>query len=272
MGGMSGGGEMNSHKFCSACEQQFTVVTRDDHPDREPQIKGPKWCFSGNHTTLPLAATDKRRCFPNTVALQVGPRLQEEIEAAPEGREGADDPNGGYDDSLRVVLDQRLPALEELQLVDVSFCKICLTEATTPKLQSVRLQNVPDACELKLSLPELRSFSIHYWNGDSGIINSMLQAATHIESFDSYKLWVDELHFASNALTDIDLHSSDSLDTLSIWAPNLARLGVQACYGLNNIRFLDTHPLAAALPPDHTPPRIQVNAANACLGRAAKRA
>jgi len=74
---------MNSHKFCSACEQQFTVVTRDDHPDREPQIKGPKWCFSGNHTTLPLAATDKRRCFPNTVALQVGPRLQEEIEALP---------------------------------------------------------------------------------------------------------------------------------------------------------------------------------------------
>lgn len=134
---------------------------------------------------------------------------------------------GGYDDSLRVALEQHLPELQEVQLVDVSFSKITLDAERTPNLRSVRLQNVPDDCELSLLLPDLRSFSIYYWNGDCRIINRMLQTATQLESFDSYKLWVDELHFASNALADINLHRSDALDTLTIWAPNLTRLGVQ---------------------------------------------
>ena len=37
-----------------------------------------------------------------------------------------------------------------------------------------------------------------------------------------------ELHFASNQLEEVDLHRSDSLETLTLWAPNLRKLGLQA--------------------------------------------
>jgi hypothetical protein len=73
-----------------------------------------------------------------------------------------------------------------MQLVDVAFSRVVLTEATTPSLRSLRMQNVPDECELELVLPELRTVSIHFWAGDGRVIQRMLAAATRLESFDSY--------------------------------------------------------------------------------------
>jgi hypothetical protein len=46
----------------------------------------------------------------------------------------------------------------------------------------------------------------------------------------------------------------------------------QACYALDDIKFLNTHKLAASLPAGHTPPKLMVNAVNANLGGKAKRA
>ena len=227
--------------------------------------------LAGVHTTKPLNDSDERRVFPNTVTLHAGPSLQNDIDAL-----AADvhtltitSANGFYDDENPAVLRRELHSLVRLNLVDVAFDAITLTTATTPSLQHLRMQNVPDECELELELPRLKTVSIHYLRGEcEHAINTMLRSATSLERFDSYKLWVDELHFASNDLREIDLHRSDSLDTLSIWAPRLRVLGLQACYSLDNLTFLTTHPtLASLLPVNHTPPPLEVNTTNANLAR-----
>jgi len=180
--------------------------------------------------------------------------------------------NGCYDDSLSFVLERPLPNLKMLQLVDVSWDVITLNEELTPNLTSLRLQNVPDECHLEVRLPKLEYVSIHYWGGPEEIIHEMLEMATVLEEFDSYKLWVGKLSFASNELHTIDLHRSDSLGSLTIWAPNLRSLSVQGCYSLDKLRFLESHPLKAQLPRGHKSPQLEVNAENAALGRVAKKA
>lgn len=69
----------------------------------------------------------------------------------------------------------------------------------------------------------------------------------------------------------VDLHRSDSLQWLNIWAPNLQTLGLQACYSLQRLDFLDVHPLQSALPANHQIPDLLVNTANANLSAQAKR-
>jgi len=182
--------------------------------------------------------------------------------------------SGFYDESLNAItLERHLPELRELQLVDVSFAKIVLNSALTPSVQSLRMQNVPDECDLTIELPNLKSVSIHFLGDCDEVINTMLEHATSLERFDSYKLWVGELHFASNELVEVDLHRSDSLETLTLYAPNLRRLGLQACYGLNRLTFRTSHPtLSSGLPANGTPPPLEVNTTNANLGRHARRA
>ncbi len=152
-----------------------------------------------------------------------------------------------------VTLEKYLPELQELQLIDVSFEKIILIAALTPMLRHLKLQNVPDQYDLTLELSELRTVSIRFLDDCDEVINTMLRSATRLEKFDPYKLWVDELHFASNNLISVDLHRSERLRTLTLWSPNLSSLGLQACYGLDNLTFLRTHPtLVSLLPHSHT--------------------
>jgi hypothetical protein len=281
LGMMSGPQGVHSSFGCRACGEQYQVVTPwvrtpgGGLEAGEPRIEGPRWCYAGVHTTQPLPASDKRRVSPHTIALTAGPRLQAEIDALP-----ADvvtltisSGSGFYDEGLSASLERHLPDLTELQLVDVAFERVVLSAALTPSLRHLRMQNVPDDCELTLELPELRSVSIHFLRGADEVVNEMLARATRLEKFDSYKLWVDELHLASNELVEVDLHRSDSLDTLTLYAPNLRKLGLQACYGLETLTFRASHPtLSAQLPPGHTPPPLEVNTTNANLGAAARRA
>ena len=147
---------------------------------------------------------------------------------------------GGYDSSRDFRLCKALPRLESLQLVDVPFKEVRLTQALTPNVKNLRMQNIGDECDLEVVLPKLRDVTIHFYRPDSGldddggspVIDAMLAAATKLRTFDSYKLWLGSLSFASNSLKSIDLHRSDSLGRLKIWAPNLESLGLQACYRL----------------------------------------
>ena len=52
-------------------------------------------------------------------------------------------------------------------------------------------------------------------------------ATVNLVSFDSYKLQLNEIHFASNELYDVDLHRSDYLEKITLWAPNLHEPSVQ---------------------------------------------
>jgi hypothetical protein len=270
---MFSGGSMQSNYSCGACSQAYTVV-QNLGDENNTTIQGAQWCFQGPHSTVALPTSDRRRVYPNTVSLVAGPDLQSQLDAIPEDTETLTVTSGGmYDDSSSFTLDKRLPNLKKLQLVDVSWSRVRLDEATTPQLRSLRLQNVPNECELVLALPQLRDVTVHFWGGGDEPINAMLEAATQLESFDSYKLWVEELNFASNHLLSVDVHRSDSLERMTLWAPNLQRLGLQACFGLQDLAFLPTHALAAALPEGYvcTNP-LEVNTTNANLGQGARRA
>ena len=280
LGGMSGGDGMRSNYGCRACDQSYTEFTPWSRSTDgklscgEQQTLGARWCFAGEHTTAPLLPTDERRIHLHTVSLMSGPKLQEEIDALPDDVQTLTITSGSgfYDEDTSVCLERRLTDLTELQLVDVSFTKIILNEELTPSIRSLRLQNVPDECELVLELPQLKDVSIHFLEDDEAV-NRMLARATALEKFDSYKLWVHELHFASNHLADVDLHRSDGLHTLTIYAPNLRNLGLQGCFGLENLVFRPDHPtLSASLPSDHHLPPLEVNTVNANLGPRALKA
>lgn len=280
LGSVSGPEGMRSHFACKACGQQYDVLTPWSSNGvgtmemGEPQIVGARWCYAGVCTTIPLPPSDKRRVMRGFAALKAGPQLQEEIDALPADTETLTIMSDGfYDDDSAVVLERHLSKLTELQLVDVCFDKIVLNEALTPLLQHLRMQNVPNECDLTVEAPRLKSVSIHFLGDCDDVINTMLAHATELESFDSYKLWVHELHFASNNLASVDLHRSDALDTLTLYAPNLVSLGLQACYGLETLTFRASHPtLSSLLPAGHTPPPLEVNTTNANLGRAARKA
>jgi hypothetical protein len=278
MGKTFADGEMVSDFNCGACGKNYSEVKgMDGGDDAVPKIRGAKWCFSGSHATRALPASDTRRILKGTVALQIGPNLQRELDALPADVETLTvNSTGYYEDSRSFTLNPQpypLLMLKNLQLVDICFEKICLTVDTAPNLRSLRLQNVPDDCNLQISLPELRCVIIHYWHGDQAVVNEMLQVATQLETFDAYKLWVYELEFASNALVSVDLHRSDSLDRLTLWAPNLRSLGLQGCFGIEQLVFLETHALATALPTGYTCDQpLEVNTKNANLSKAAERA
>ncbi len=215
--------------ICGACNSPFSIHTPWDRTggqfkQGEPQLRGAEWCFAGVHTTKELPASDQRRVFPNTVALSAGPRLQEQIDDLPADVRTLTISSGGglYDDELTATLERHLPQLEELQLVDVAFSKIVLNAALTPALARLRMQNVPDECDLTVECSRLRSVSIHYLSGCDVAINTMLEHATRLESFDSYKLWVGRLRFASNELEEVHPDARPAPCTMLTTTPSLA--------------------------------------------------
>ena len=69
------------------------------------------------------------------------------------------------------------------------------------------------------------------------------------------------------------LRRTDCLGALSVWAPRLRHLGLQAAYSLEVLEFPETHPVySRELPASHVPTPFGVNTMNSCLGEAAKNA
>ena len=163
-----------------------------------------------------------------------------------------------------------------LRILDHSgLRKLRLTADLTPKLVDLELSNVPEDCKFHVVVPTLKNIWIHHFRGDdlAERINSMLTAATELETFETYKLWVsEELRFASNHLKTIDLHRSDGLPGISLWAPNLEKLRLQGCFSIWNIEILKSHPLAETLPEGHEPTKFRVNTLNANIGAKAMKA
>ncbi len=273
VGAMFSGGRTKEKFVCEACGRDFTVVLSDG----VEEIQGAQWCFeAGEHVVGSLPANDCRRVDADTFELLADGRLQQRIDALPASTRvltiGV--PVGRHrerDSGLR--LNRSLPALEELRLDQVEFREIVLTAELTPRLRKLELlQCLAGECDLVVELPELVEFHTHFYSGPGAPLNRMLEHATKLETFDSYKCWVDDLKFASNALRMVSLERSDSLSHLELWAPNLKNLNVQGCFALDKIIFTKEHPLKALLPAGHRSPRFQVNATNANLGRVARRA
>jgi len=116
---------------------------------------------------------------------------------------------------------------------------------------------------------QLKHFEINYYDLPPGEtwIHRMLASATQLQTFESYKLYVATLRFASNHLVRIKLHRSDILSELTIWAPALVELNLQACYDLERLHILEDHALNEHEPGNNTTrfSPIQVDTTNACL-------
>ena len=271
---MYGPNEQVMDFYCNACGETYSHVSKKR--GGEQITRGAEFCFLGPaHTSVTLEHADKRRVFPHSAALIAGPNLQREIDELPADVELLSIVKGsGFSLESGVVLDRVFLQLRELKLIDTPFRRLRLTPATTPRLRVLTIQNLSNECDAQIVLPELRTFSLHYWHGHRAVVENLLAAATKLETFDSYKLIANEdLVFASPNLTSIDLHRSDLLRSISIWAPRLKELGLQGCFGIDSIEFPATHVLAVALPPDfvcRSP--LRVNSENANFGPAAKAA
>jgi hypothetical protein len=157
--------------------------------------------------------------------------------------------------------------------------KVTLTNALTPKMRKIWMQN-PNALDdpdFVMECPELRECSLYYWGlGDYECwVQRLLDHATKLERFDSYKLRVERLKFASNHLESIRLHRAELWSRIDLWAPRLTNLDVQSAYDLEEIHFLRDHHHSSALLKRQLPRNFQcreelcVNAMNACLSRQA---
>ena len=274
-GTLFSGGCRTDYLGCAACGASYSVVSSTASGAAPAIADGPRWCFDGRHSAAPLPEDDARRVWRHAVALEAGPDLQAQLDSLPEDVETLTVSSKSYDSSASISLARRLPQLRTLQLLDVHFTRIHLTPETTPQLRSLQLQNVPDSCDLRVVLPELRSVTIHFWGADDKphVVDDMLAAATKLEAFESYKLWANaQLTFASPALRSLSILRSDSLESVSIWAPNLTTLRLHGCFSLERIEFPRTHPLAATLPAGYVCPQpLQVRAPRARPPRAARR-
>jgi len=154
---------------CGACGATHTEVTGGG----AKAIKGPQFCYQGEHRTKALLASNVRRVFSNAANLS---ELQAQLDSLPEDLVTLTVYNSSfYNESYQYTLEKCLPKLQSLQIVDV------LTEETTPAIRSLRLQNMPDDTDLVVALPELRDVTIHYYDtrcDSKDTINSMLAAAT----------------------------------------------------------------------------------------------
>ena len=183
--------------------------------------------------------------------------------------------NRDYDESITASLCHQMINLTTLSVEDVHITKLHLTAELTPKLVDLDLRNVPHDCDFNVVVPTLKRISIEFYTPDQEAlpINNMLAAATNLETFVSYKLWVcGELIFAGNNLRIIDLYRSDALRSVKIWAPNLEHLNLQACYGMSRVKILKRHPtLRKDLPKGHEPSTFTVNVVNAVMSASAIR-
>ena len=152
--------------------------------------------------------------------------------------------------------------------------KLRLTADLTPKLVDLELRDIPDKCKFHVVVPTLKNIWIHHFSAQrNSCINDMLAAATELETFETYKLWVSEdLRFASNHLKFIDLWRSDCLPGISLWAPNLEKLSLRGCFSIKNIEILKSHELADKLSEAHKPTIFRVNTTDADISPKAKKA
>lgn len=269
MGAMSGPEGCTENEQCSACGTYYSKVrARFDATDFTYRPSSAEWCYNGPHTTKPLRTGDDRRIQKDVLTIKASPTIQSEIDAIPTKMPDVRvltivSGGFGYDDSAKAKLTVDMPKLEQLRCIDVDFTEIKLH---TPLLQDVEFQNVGDDCEFDVVAPMLKNVKFFYYmTEDETWLNKMLEHAIHLESFDSYKLRVGELSFASNHLKYIRLHRAEMLYTLRLYSPVLEQVNLQGCYSLEELKILDDHPLKKKLPASQALSQFVVDATNACL-------
>ena len=266
------GGKNTWNFSCGACGESFSRESDDfDKKITAPITRGPEFCYVGPHTVKRIKAGDERRVIDDALVLTSGPDLQRQIDSIPSTmpkvRILTIQSPGYYDEESTTKLEVSMPNLETLKLIDVSFKKVTLNPSLTPNVEELSMQNVGDDCDLTVRLPELKSFEMHYYcsHDDSSWVHEMLATAKKLERFDTYKFRVwGRLDFAGNDLRSIRLHRAECTTDISLYAPRIEHLSLQACYGLDGeLRILESHPNFAK--PVGRPSSFVVDTTNACV-------
>jgi hypothetical protein len=256
-GSRYGGGGMSQSYACGACHKSFAIkASLGPGGVQSENVYEPancRWCFkAATHTVRPIPASDMRRVSDDILTIEASDpeTVQSEIDAIPVNM-----PNvriltitkgefGYYDEDNSPRLNVAMPKLETLRLMDVAFSQITLNTSLTPALKSLEMKNIPENCDIEIIAPELVDFTMHFYGPAVGRwLNTMLKSATKLQSFESYKLRVEELFFASNDLRVVNLHRAELLEFLSLWAPKLQHLSLQACYNFEKLEILRDHAL-----------------------------
>ena len=262
---------------CEGCDQPFTRTSKKRmcaNIHEAPITVGAKFCYRGRHTIKPINEGDERRVRDDLLVLTTGPDLQREIDNIPTTMPNVSiltiQSTGYFDDSRTPELEVAMPKLKTLKLIDIAFDKVKLNTKLTPKLEALFMQNIPDECDITVLLPELKDFTMHYYGPADNMswMNKMLATAKKLRTFDSYKLRVGpDLLFASNDLESIRLHRAEFLESVSVYAPKLRELNLQACYGLDGeLDILESHPnFTSPHPGERSARPFVVNTTNACI-------
>ena len=241
---------------CGACRRNYERSSSDRNASKSlsPITRGCKWCFEGDHTIEPMKRTDKRRVKNGLVVIRKDADMQAKINNL-DGNEEVTIlricSDGLFSNDYSASLKISLPSLIEVQLEDVEMAKIHLTPELTPNVERISMQNPSQSKEPDFIIicPKLKYFSCHHLDGCGDWVRNMLQHATILETFDSYKLWIGHITFASNKLKTIRLHRADNLSRLTVYAPRLTMLNLQSAYSLSTVSFLESHPtLSKSLP------------------------
>jgi hypothetical protein len=286
---MYGGSGMSQSYACGACRRSYKIKVQTGPGgvrggEDVYQPANCRWCFRGRtHTVRPIPASDMRRVSDDILTITASDIMQSEIDAIPLNmpnvriltiRRGTFQ---HYEEGNDPVLAVAMPKLETLRLIDVAFSQVTLNTSLTPALKSLEMQNIPENCDIQVIAPELRDFTMNYYGpiDDCSWMNTMLASATKLQSFESYKLRVGELSFASNDLEVVKLHRAELLQFLSLWAPALQHLHLQGCYALEELEILENHELSSARIRDFGGPVVglstfTVDTTNACLSNEVK--
>jgi hypothetical protein len=258
--------------FCLACSGSFTKTSKEYTMSTAPITEGAKFCYKGPHTTKPLPDDDHRRFCNDTLLLYACSDIQEKINniptTMPHVKSLVIQSEGCYNESIKPSLAIAMPKLETLKLIDVAFSKITLDTKLTPLLEDLFMQNIPEECEITVQLPKLITFGMHYYGpvDNEKWFHDMLRTSQSLRDFDSYKLRIrGKINFAGNDLNSISLHRAECMTHLTVYAPNLTDLSLQACYGIQGVKFLDSHPKFTRPPGNGS--KFTVNTTNACLNK-----
>jgi len=263
--------EATGTNVVSPCQE----TTRPSSDPKEGEVQGTS---TPDESSSPATASNVPNQNNDVVILTMGPTLQDKINALHGNKDVRVLKLVCHEDSSDTkksfsLVKIRLPNLEEFHCLNVYLDRLTLTKTLTPKLKVLCMDNPIISYDPKFSItcPTIKRVSLNYCAPGHAWVPKLLKAATQLEEFSSYKLIVGStLKFASNELRSLTIHRSDCLNNLEIWAPRLELLNLQACYDLNDINFLSTHPLVVNLEPQfkHRVPLV-VTAENAALGERA---
>uniref|UniRef100_A0A7M5UQS2 Uncharacterized protein n=1 Tax=Clytia hemisphaerica TaxID=252671 RepID=A0A7M5UQS2_9CNID len=145
----------------------------------------------------------------------------------------------------------KLPKLKEIRIEHQGVMAVHFTKENTPLLESLIIE-LPSHNSFKyfiLDLPNLTYLGFEhvslYDPDDFGKSLSSCPKLKKIECYKFYGLHFNEKNTPKLVLPScevIDLHRSDGLQNLDIWAPKLQFISFQACFEITKVCILDTKP------------------------------